>query len=121
MTKVLVVDDAVTVRMYHREIMEQLGYEVSEAENGIEGLEKSAFSQFDLMIVDVNMPKMDGYRFVTSIREDGHNHSCPVIMVSTEEQLKDKLAAYKVGANYYIVKPAKVDLMQKIANLMVEE
>lgn len=119
MIKILVVDDAVTVRMYHRDIMEQQGFEVSEAENGIEGLEKSASQIFDLMIVDVNMPKMDGYRFVSAIRAEGENRACPVIMVSTEEQTKDKQAAYSVGANFYIVKPAKVELMQQCAALMV--
>ena len=125
MIKILVVDDAVTVRMYHREIMEQLGFEVFEAENGIEGLEKSSMDAFDLMIVDVNMPKMDGYRFVSELRADKddeqNNCDCPIIMVSTEEQAKDKAAAYSVGANYYIVKPAKIELMQACATLMVGE
>jgi len=61
MKRVLVIDDATTVRLYYRQILEARGFAVEEAGNGYEGLEKALAGQFDLYVVDVNMPKMDGY------------------------------------------------------------
>ena len=105
--KVLVVDDAVTVRMYHRHILEQIGFAVEEAANGYEGLEKSLGEKYDLFLVDINMPKMDGYTMVAKMREDQTNQSTPVMMISTEAEAVDRDKAYSAGANVYLTKPAK--------------
>ena len=105
--KVLVVDDAVTVRMYHRHILEQIGLQVEEAANGYEGLEKALGEKFDLFLVDINMPKMDGYTMVAKMREDETNQSTPVMMISTEAEEIDRDKAYSAGANVYLTKPAK--------------
>ncbi|MET0051881.1 MAG: response regulator [Candidatus Thiodiazotropha sp.] len=109
MKKILIVDDAVTVRMYHRQLMESMGFEVTEAENGIEALEKGIGEDFDLFLVDVNMPKKDGYRLVEEMRQVPELQAIPVMMISTEEDDLDKQKAYMAGANFYIVKPAKPD------------
>ena len=69
MKRILVVDDAATVRMYHRGILESAGYLVEEAWNGIEALEKALEAPFDLYIVDINMPKLDGYAFLRELRQ----------------------------------------------------
>jgi len=119
MKKILIVDDAVTVRMYHRKLMEALGYQVAEAENGIEALEKMLDENFDLSLVDVNMPKMDGYRLVEEMRQNDVLMAIPVIMISTEEEEGDKTKAYMAGANFYIVKPAKSEELQDYVSLMV--
>jgi len=119
MRNILIVDDAMTVRMYHRKLMEELGFNVDEAENGIEALEKSLCQSFDLMIVDVNMPKMDGYSLVKEMRTTEELRAIPVIMVSTEAKNTDKDAAYLVGANLYIVKPANPVELQMNASLLV--
>jgi len=119
MKKILIVDDAVTVRMYHRKLMEALGYQVAEAENGIEALEKMLDENFDLSLVDVNMPKMDGYRLVEEMRQNDVLMAIPVIMISTEEEEGDKTKAYMAGANFYIVKPAKAEELQDYVSLMV--
>jgi len=118
MKKILIVDDAVTVRMYHRQLMEALGFEVEEAENGIEALEKGLATQFDLFLVDVNMPKMDGYRLVAEMRRSEALRSIPVIMISTEASEADKEKAYLSGANFYVVKPTKVEELQAYATLL---
>ncbi len=120
MKKVMVVDDAVTVRIYHRSIMESLGYEVEEAENGVEALEKGIGGQHDLYLVDVNMPKMDGYRLVKHMREDPELAAIPVIMVSTESGEQDREQAYEAGANLYVVKPADVESLGQYARLLME-
>ena len=118
MKRVLIVDDAATVRMYHRGILEKAGYTVDEAWNGIEALEKALEASFDLYIVDVNMPKLDGYGFLRELRQQDISQS-PAIMVSTEAAARDELAAYRAGANGYLIKPAKPPQLLSHARLML--
>jgi len=106
--KILIVDDSLTVRMYHRQILEKDGYECDEAENGMEALEKAQLKDYDLFIVDINMPVLDGYSFVKRLRE-GEGHLAPVIMVSTESETKDMELAYESGASMYLIKPVRPD------------
>jgi len=106
MAKILVVDDSLTVRMYHRQILENEGYEVEEAENGMEALEKAQLNKYDLFIVDINMPVLDGYSFVRRLRE-GEGNIAPVIMVSTENESKDIEISLKSGANLHLIKPVR--------------
>jgi len=106
--KVLIVDDSLTVRMYHRQILEKDGFECDEAENGMEALEKAQLKSYDLYIVDINMPVLDGYSFVKRLRE-GEGYIAPVIMVSTESEAKDMDLAYESGASMYLIKPARPD------------
>jgi len=109
MAKVLVVDDATTVRMYHRAILEAAGFAVVEAANGYEGLEKALSTAFDLILVDVNMPKMDGYSLVRALREQPSTASLPAILISTEAEASDARQGYAAGANLYLVKPVRPD------------
>jgi two-component system chemotaxis response regulator CheY len=104
--RILVVDDAATVRMYHRAILEGAGYVVDEAINGIEALEKALTQPFDLYLVDVNMPKLDGYGFLRELRRQ-EIPQAPTLMISTESQSHDRTRAYEAGANFYLVKPIK--------------
>jgi two-component system chemotaxis response regulator CheY len=106
MKQILIVDDAATVRMFHRNILEAAGYIVEEAVNGIEAIEKALAKPFSLYIVDVNMPKLDGYGFLKEIRSQDINQA-PAIVVSTESDAKDKELAYICGANDYLIKPTK--------------
>lgn len=106
MKRILIIDDAATVRMYHRNILESAGYAVDEAINGIEALEKALQDPFDLYIVDINMPKLDGYGFLRDLRGNDISQ-VPAIMVSTEAAAHDQAAAYRAGANGYLVKPIK--------------
>ncbi len=108
---ILVIDDAATVRMYHRKMLGDAGWQVEEAVNGVEALEKVASQPkdqpFDLYVCDINMPKMDGYTFVRELRRLAHVSQAPVLMVSTEAQAHDASAAQEAGANCYLVKPAR--------------
>lgn len=106
MKRILIIDDAATVRMYHRNILESAGYAVEEATNGIEALEKALTNSFDLYLVDVNMPKLDGYGFLRQLRRE-EIPQAPAIMVSTEADDADQTAAYRAGGNVYFIKPAK--------------
>ncbi|GAB2953574.1 response regulator [Aquaspirillum soli] len=108
MKQILVIDDAATVRMYHRSILEQAGYQVEEAVNGVEALEKVARHTFDLYLVDINMPKLDGYGFLRELRSKPMPQA-PAIMVSTEAAANDQKLAYITGANLYLIKPVRPD------------
>ncbi len=116
--KILVVDDAATVRMYHRQILQQLGFEVDEAVNGIEAIEKAVQKQYDLYLVDINMPKLDGYGFLQDLRSRELVQS-PAIMISTESELHDKQRAFAAGANLYMVKPIKPADLIKYCSLLL--
>lgn len=121
MKRILIIDDAATVRLYHRNILQEAGYEVEEAINGVEALEKALQSQFDLYIVDVNMPKLDGYGFLRELRNQDAPQ-VPAIMVSTEATASDRKRAYAAGANLYLVKPTRPDqLVAPIALLLGED
>lgn len=117
--KILVVDDAVTVRMYHRQLLEMMGYDVDEAENGVEAIEKSLQTDYGLFLIDVNMPKMDGYTLVTEIRANDALSHIPIIMISTEAQSHDKSKALEAGANYYMIKPIKQPEMEQVVQLLL--
>jgi two-component system chemotaxis response regulator CheY len=123
MSRILVVDDAATVRMYHRKILGDAGWHIEEAINGLEALEKvhafSADQPFDLFVVDINMPKMDGYSFVRELRKLQEVPQVPVMMVSTEAQVQDATAAQDAGANCYLIKPAKPQELVLTAALLL--
>ncbi len=105
MPNALIIDDSSTVRMYYREILEAEDFSADEALNGFEGLEKVMNQQFDLVLVDVNMPKMDGYCFLNQLRRAPEIQAVPAIMISTEARDQDRIKAYAAGANVYLVKP----------------
>jgi two-component system chemotaxis response regulator CheY len=111
MKNILVVDDAATVRMYHRKILGDAGWHTEEALNGVEALERVHAQEvdacFDLYVVDINMPRMDGYSFVRELRKLDPRHQAPVMMVSTEAGNQDASNAFDAGANCYLVKPAR--------------
>lgn len=121
MKRVLVIDDATTVRMYYRQVLEAQGFVVEEAGNGYEGLEKALASSFDLYIVDVNMPKMDGYTLLRTIRQEPAIRATPAIMISTEGQEQDFNAAYAAGANLYFQKPVRPETLILNVRLLTGE
>jgi two-component system, chemotaxis family, chemotaxis protein CheY len=120
MRRILIVDDAATVRMYHRGILEELGYAVEEAVNGIEALEKALQEPFELYVVDVNMPKLDGYGFLRELRAQDM-YQAPAIMISTEAEVADHTLAYAAGANAYLVKPVRPEQLRIHVKLLLGE
>ena len=118
MARILVVDDATTVRMYYRDVLEEAGFTVEEAVNGFEGLEKAVAESFDLVLVDVNMPKMDGYAFLRQGRTMPELQAVPAVMISTESAAQDRERAYAAGANLYLVKPARPEVLIEIATVL---
>jgi two-component system chemotaxis response regulator CheY len=120
MKRILVVDDAATVRLYHRNILQEAGYGADEAVNGLEALEKALQAPYDLYLVDVNMPKLDGYGFLRELRSQDLPQ-VPAIMVSTEASARDRQRAYVAGANYYMVKPTRPEQLLVAVALLLGE
>lgn len=116
--RVLVVDDGMTTRLYYRDVLESAGFGVEEAVNGVEGLERALMGAFDLLIVDVNMPKMDGYEMIAQVRVDPALHDIPIITISTEAGERDADRAYTAGANLYLVKPADPVQLTETAQML---
>jgi two-component system chemotaxis response regulator CheY len=116
LNRVLVVDDAALVRTYYRSALEARGFIVKEALNGLEGLEKVLLHPFDLVIVDVNMPQMDGITFLQRLRaKELPISGIPALVTSTEAGAEDMAAARRAGANYYLVKPIKQETLAEYA------
>ncbi|MBP7339297.1 response regulator [Niveispirillum sp.] len=116
--QVLIVDDGSLVRLYYRGILEQAGFIVAEAINGVEAMEKVLSARFDLLVVDINMPQMDGLAFLRTLRATPVVASLPVLIASTEAGPQDRAAARAAGANHYLTKPvADTDLLLHAALL----
>ena len=116
---ILIVDDADLVRRYYRSILEPAGYAVEEALNGLEALEKLLVKPVDLLIVDVNMPQMDGVTFLKALRKQLLPMSAtPALVISTESGAQDRDVAITAGANFYLTKPAPPELLKSYAALL---
>ena len=117
--RVLVVDDANLVRMYYRTALERAGFEVDEALNGLEALEKLHQAPADLLIVDVNMPQMDGFSFLRILRrQDLPMAAIPALVISTEAGAQDRDAARAAGGNFYLVKPVSPETLADYAAML---
>jgi two-component system, chemotaxis family, chemotaxis protein CheY len=117
--RVLIVDDAGLVRAFYRDILERAGYQVDEALNGVEAMEKLLQSGVDFIIVDVNMPQMDGISFLRTLRRQKLPLAAtPAIVASTESEGHDMAAARAAGANHYLVKPLREELLLQYAALV---
>ena len=118
MPNVLVIDDSRTTRLFYREALEAAGFCVDEALNGLEGLEKTMTSPFDLIIVDINMPKMDGLTFLSELRRREEIRGLPAIVISTQDRPEDRARAHASGANVYFVKPIDPNVLVEYGRLM---
>lgn len=120
--RILIVDDAALVRTYYRLALEEHDFEVAEALNGLEGLEKILLEPFDLAIVDINMPQMDGITFLRTLRaKELPVSGVPVLVTSTESGPQDMAAARAAGANFYLVKPIKQETLAVYAAIFCGE
>ena len=114
--RVLVVDDSSLVRLYYRDVLEKSGFDVDQAMNGVEAMERVLAQPFDLLVVDVNMPKMDGFSFLRELRRGKSEAAAlPALIITTEAGREDAEEARAVGANFYLVKPvSEADLRNHV-------
>ena len=117
---ILIVDDSKTVRNLVAFIMKKEGFKVTMAEDGLDGLEKLYSSeQIDLIISDINMPRMDGFTFIKTVREQEAYRDLPIVVLSTEGQEKDIQKGITLGANLYMVKPAQPQQMVRNIKMLL--
>ena len=113
--KILVVDDETELLKAISILLKTSGYEVVTAQDGQEGLEKAKSLSPDLIVLDILMPKMDGYEVCRLLKFDEKYKSIPIIMLTAKVQDIDKAMGKKVGADDYIAKPFETqDLIDKI-------
>src|SRR3569623_84096 len=102
--RILVVDDAITVREVERKLLETSGYEVEVAVDGMDGWIALRESEFELVITDIDMPRMDGIELVRMIRQDPKYQALPVMIVSYKDREEDRYRGLEAGADYYLTK-----------------
>ncbi|MDD3849944.1 MAG: response regulator, partial [Smithellaceae bacterium] len=102
--RVLVVDDSLTVREVERRLLENAGYEVTTAIDGVDGWNKLTSQSFELLVSDVDMPRMNGIDLVRTVKADPQHHDMPVMIVSYKDREEDRLRGLEAGANYYLTK-----------------
>ena len=114
MKKILIVDDEEKIRELLKLNLIVGGYEVNEASNGLEALEKIENSKYDLVILDIMMPKLDGYEVAERL-----NNSVPIIFLSAKDSVLDKVKGLKLGVEDYITKPFEtIELLARVENVI---
>ena len=102
---VLTVDDSRTMREMLRLALSDAGFRVVQAEDGIHGLEVLAAESPQVIVTDINMPRMDGFGFIEEVRGDARHRAIPILVLTTENDGDKKMRARQAGATGWIVKP----------------
>jgi len=111
--KILVVDDSSTMRRIVKNCLEQMGnHDIVMAGDGVDAIVKLKEHTFDLVLTDWNMPNMDGLTLLKKLRADENFKNVPIIMVTTESEKANVVTALKEGANNYIVKPFRPEIVK---------
>ena len=118
--KFLIVDDFATMRRIVRNLLKEIGFaNADEAEDGSSALAKLKTTKFDFVVSDVNMPNMNAFDLLRSIRADERLKALPVLMVTAEAKKEDIITAAQAGASGYIVKPfTKATLEEKLGKIL---
>ena len=120
--RVLVVDDSLTVREIERKLLESYGYRVDVAVDGMDGWNAVRRTKYQLVITDVDMPRMDGIELVNSMKEDHHLRKLPIMIVSYKDRHEDRQRGLEAGADYYLTKGSFHDetLIEAVVDLIGE-
>ena len=118
--KFLIVDDFATMRRIVRNLLKEIGFgNADEAEDGVDAMNKLKAGGFDFVVSDINMPNMNGFDLLKSIRAEPALKELPVLMVTAEAKKEDIIAAAQAGASGYIVKPfTKATLEEKLQKIL---
>jgi two-component system alkaline phosphatase synthesis response regulator PhoP/two-component system response regulator VicR len=120
--KVLVVDDEEVIRKFLRIHLDKWGYKVKEAVDGAEALEQLGNEDFDFILLDIIMPKKDGWQVLEEMRSNPKTKDIPVIVLTAKNEDSDMFRGFDLGANYYITKPfTKAELLYGIQLIFGED
>jgi two-component system chemotaxis response regulator CheY len=115
MKAVLTVDDSPSIRQMVKLVLSQIGFEVHEAADGLEGLEKAKAKPVQMIVTDLNMPRMDGITMVRELRKLPTYKGVPIILLTTESDESFKKQAKEAGATGWITKPFKQEQLVAVA------
>ncbi|PHM10726.1 hybrid sensor histidine kinase/response regulator [Nostoc sp. 'Peltigera malacea cyanobiont' DB3992] len=120
--RVLVVDDSITVREMERKLLENNGYKAEVAVNGIDGWNAIRSGDYDLVVTDIDMPRMNGFELTSQIKTHAKLKQIPVIIVSYKDREEDRLQGLEAGADYYLTKSSFHDdtLLKAVIDLIGE-
>jgi chemosensory pili system protein ChpA (sensor histidine kinase/response regulator) len=117
--KLLLVDDSISIRKFVGKLLENAGYDVDVAIDGLEALTKVGGTRYSIIITDLEMPRMHGYEFITEIKSDDRFKTIPIIVLTSRAGEKHKRKAMSIGADGYIVKPFNEEtLLENISRLL---
>ncbi len=113
MSRILIVEDEVAIADLEKDYLELSGFEVEIENDGTKGLERALHEEFDLFILDLMLPKMNGYEVLSALRRDGDN--VPVLILSAKTEIDDKIQGFTTGADDYMTKPFEIrELLMRI-------
>jgi two-component system sensor histidine kinase and response regulator WspE len=120
--RVLIVEDSLTVRELQRKILANAGYDVEVAVDGMEGWNTARARRFDLIVTDIDMPRLDGIELVQLIRKDPHLKNTPIMIVSYKDRPEDRTRGLEAGADHYLAKASFHDsaLLDTVRELIGE-
>ena len=117
--KLLIIDDSAVFRKIVSVHLKNAGFEVTEAVDGVDGVEKLKEQKPDLIVCDINMPNMDGIAFLKTVKQDPENKFTPIVMLTTESQEEKKKEGLDAGARAWLTKPfSPDDLLATITKLI---
>ncbi len=117
--RILVIDDSAAIRQSVSFILEEASYQVVQANDGLDGLQKATAEAFDLVLTDVNMPNMDGIEFTRKMRELPKHKYTPVIVLTTESQGSRMDEGKAAGATGWIVKPFETEKLLAVVKKLI--
>ncbi|MBI5025308.1 MAG: response regulator [Nitrospirae bacterium] len=122
MPNILVVEDSPTMRQLISFALKRVpDSNVVEATDGVDALKKLSVKKFDIILVDINMPVMDGLKLVSLVRNDPNYKNIPIIIITTEGAEEDKKKAMAIGANAYLAKPIQTQELLKLVGQFLEK
>ena len=119
--RILIVEDSPTMRQLLVFALRRLkGVEIVEAQDGMDGLRKVSGEHFDLALIDINMPVMDGLKLISLIRGDSSLREIPIVVITTEGASEDRRRAIELGANEYLCKPIQANQVLSVVKGLLQ-
>ena len=118
MKTIMTVDDSPTVRLCLEASLSEAGYQVVQAVDGADAMEKLGQRQFDMVVTDLNMPRMDGVELIRSVRGTPGNRFMPIIMLTSESQPELKQAGKQAGASGWVTKPFRPESLLAVVRMV---
>jgi len=117
----MIVDDSLTVRKITSRLLAREGYQVMTAKDGMDALEQLVAIIPDVLLVDIEMPRMDGFEFTRNLRADERLRGVPIVMITSRTAEKHRQYAFELGVNHYLGKPYQEEELLRLVATHVKE